>query len=132
MEYRNVGRSGLKISELTLGTMTFGREADAAVAKAIIAAALDAGGASETLLGELLHSRREDVVIATKFGNRTGPGANDNGLSRGHMLKAVEDSLRRLKTDYIDIYYVHHVDPGTPLEETLHALDALIRQGKVR
>ncbi len=144
MEYRKLGRSGLTVSELCLGTMTFGRESDAEAARAIVAAALDAGvnffdtansyakGASETLVGEILRERRQEVVIATKFGNRLTQGANDGGLSRLHLLRAVEDSLRRLKTDYIDLYYVHHIDPATPAEETLHALESLIRDGKVR
>lgn len=144
MDYRYVGTSGLKVSELCLGTMNFGREADRDAAAEIVNAALDGGinffdtansytsGESERLLGDLLHERRHDVVIATKFGNRVGTGPNDGGASRAHILRAVEDSLRRLRTDYLDVYYVHHIDPRTPAEETLSALDSLVRAGKVR
>jgi aryl-alcohol dehydrogenase-like predicted oxidoreductase len=144
MEYRKLGRSGLDVSSLALGTMTFGRESDEAAAREILSVALDAGvnfidtantyaqGASETLLGKLLKGTRQDLVVATKFANPTGKGPNRAGASRLHILNAVNDSLRRLQTDYIDLYYVHHIDPVTPIEETLSALDALVRQGKVR
>jgi aryl-alcohol dehydrogenase-like predicted oxidoreductase len=144
MEYRRLGRSGLKVSELCVGAMSFGRETDEAEASTIVNRALDAGinffdtantyagYRSEPILGRLLGSKRQDVVIATKFGNPTGPGANDRGASRGHIARAVEDSLKRLGTDYIDLYYVHHIDDNTPLEETVRALDGLVRQGKVR
>jgi aryl-alcohol dehydrogenase-like predicted oxidoreductase len=144
MEYRQLGSSGLKVSSLSLGTMTFGRESDEASAREILAVALDAGvnfvdtantyanGASETLLGKLLHGKRENLVLATKFGNPTGQGPNERGASRLHVMNAVNESLRRLQTDYIDLYYVHHIDPVTPAEETLAALDALVTQGKVR
>lgn len=144
MKYNTVGQSGLKVSELCLGTMTFGREAGVDEARAILDAALEAGvnfidtantyakGASETLIGDLLHGRRHDVVLATKFGNPVTPAPNNGGASRLHILRAVEDSLSRLKTDYLDVYYVHHIDESTPLEETLRALDDLVRQGKVR
>ena len=144
MKYNNVGLSGLKVSELCLGTMTFGRETGAEEARAILDAALAAGvnfidtantyakGASETLIGDLLRDRRHEVVIATKFGNPVTPAPNNGGTSRAHILRAVEDSLSRLRTDYLDIYYVHHIDPDTPLDETLRALDDLVRQGKVR
>lgn len=144
MEHRNLGRSGLKVSELCLGTMTFGQATDAAEAERILDAGIDAGidfidtantyadGASEEILGRLLRGRRHRVTLATKFANRTGPGPNDAGWSRGHVLRAVEDSLRRLGTDHIDLYYLHHVDPDTPVEETLSTLDALVRSGKIR
>ncbi len=143
MEYRRVGRSGLKVSEICLGTMTFGRGADEAEAGRMVSAAMDAGvnffdtadgynnGAAEDMLGNILKGRRRDAVIATKFFNPMGGGPNDSGMSRLHIKNAVEDSLRRLKTDYIDLYYIHHVDIQTPLEEMLRALDDLVRQGKV-
>jgi aryl-alcohol dehydrogenase-like predicted oxidoreductase len=144
MDYRRMGRSGLKVSEICLGTMTFGHGSDEAEAARIIGASMDAGvnffdtadsynaGVSETMLGKVLHGRRRQVVIATKVFNPVGPGPNDSGHSRLHIMQAIEDSLRRLQTDYIDIYYVHHVDVQTPLEEMLRALDDLVRQGKVR
>jgi aryl-alcohol dehydrogenase-like predicted oxidoreductase len=144
MEYRRLGHSGLKVSEICLGTMTFDHGTDAAEAERIVQSSLDAGvtffdtadgysnGASETILGHALGSRRRDVVIATKVFNAMGPGPNDSGMSRVHIMNAVEDSLRRLGTDYIDLYYIHHVDIQTPLEEMLRAFDDLIRQGKVR
>lgn len=144
MEYRRMGRSGLKVSEICLGTMTFGHGADEAEAGRILDACIDAGvnfldtantynaGVTETILGNLLGSRRRDLVIASKFFNPTGPGPNDSGMSRLHIMHAVEDSLRRLRTDYLDLYYVHHVDTQTPLEEMLRALDDLVRAGKVR
>ena len=139
-----MGRSGLKVSELCLGTMTFGVTADAGAAARMVNAALDAGvnffdtansyagGESERLLGRALAGRRRDVVVATKFFNPMGGGINDSGMSRVHIMRAVEDSLRRLGTDWIDLYYIHHVDVETELDEMLHAVDALVRQGKVR
>jgi aryl-alcohol dehydrogenase-like predicted oxidoreductase len=144
MEYRRVGQSGLKVSEICLGTMTFGNGADKAEAGRILSLALDAGvnfidtadaynaGAAETMLGELLAARRHDVVIATKVFNPTGPGPNDSGMSRLHIMRAIEDSLRRLNTDYVDLYYIHHVDVQTPLDEMLRAFDDLISAGKIR
>ncbi len=144
MEYRRLGRSGLKVSEICLGTMTFGRGSDTAAVDRIVQSALDAGvmffdtadgynnGDAEVMLGEALKSRRRDVVIATKVFNPMGPGPNASGMSRGHIMQAVEDSLRRMGTDYIDLYYIHHVDTQTPLEEMLRAFDDLVRQGKVR
>jgi aryl-alcohol dehydrogenase-like predicted oxidoreductase len=144
MEYRRLGQSGLKVSEICLGTMTFGHGADEAEARRIVDTTIDAGlnfidtadgynnGVTETMLGEILKGRRRDLVLASKFFNPMGPGPNDSGMSRGHIMHAIEDSLRRLQTDYLDIYYVHHVDTQTPLEEMLRALDDLIRQGKVR
>ena len=144
MQYRNLGRSGLKVSEICLGTMTFGHSTDEAEAAAIMDAAFDAGvnffdtantyakGRSEEILGELLKGRRHEAVIATKCFNPTGDGPNDSGSSRQHIMRAVEDSLRRLQTDYIDVYYLHHTDVETPLDETLRALDDLVRDGKVR
>ena len=144
MEYRRMGRSGLKVSEICLGTMTFGHGADESEAGRILDACLDAGvnlldtanayngGESESILGHLLQGRRRRVVLASKAFNPMGPGPNDSGASRAHLMQAVEDSLRRLGTDYLDIYYLHHVDHETPLEESLRALDDLVRQGKVR
>ena len=144
MEYRRMGRTGLKVSEICLGTMTFGKSTDAEEAGNIVQLALDAGinffdtadgyadGASEIMLGNALQGRRRDAVIASKFFNPMGPGPNDSGMSRLHIMHAVEDSLQRLQTDYIDIYYIHHVDTQTPLDEMLRALDDLVHQGKVR
>jgi aryl-alcohol dehydrogenase-like predicted oxidoreductase len=144
MEYRRMGRTGLKVSELCLGTMTFGVTADEATAARMVDAALDAGvnffdtansyagGESERLLGKALGGRRDQVVVATKFFNPMGGGVNDSGMSRVHIMRAVDDSLRRLGTDWVDLCYIHHVDVETELEEMLHAVDTLVRQGKVR
>lgn len=144
MEYRRLGRCGLQVSEVCLGTMAFGNSVDETEAKRIVDLAFDAGvnffdtantyarGQSETLLGKALKGRRQGVVLATKFTNPTGPGPNDAGMSRAHIVQAIEGSLKRLQTDYLDIYYVHHVDRCTPLEEALRALDDLVHQGKVR
>jgi aryl-alcohol dehydrogenase-like predicted oxidoreductase len=144
MQYRRLGRSGLKVSEICLGTMTFGHGTDVAEAERIVAEALDGGvtffdtadgysdGESESMLGRALGARRRDAVIATKVFNAMGPGPNDSGMSRVHIMNAVEDSLRRLGTDYIDLYYIHHVDVQTPLDEMLRAFDDLVRQGKIR
>lgn len=152
MKYNILGRSGLLVSELCLGTMTFGgcgfwevvgKQGQETVNK-LVGLSLDAGinfidtadvyseGESERLLGQALKGKRKDVVVATKVLERMGPGPNHIGLSRGHILQAVEDSLRRLETDYIDLYQIHGVDPWTPLDETLRALDDLVTQGKVR
>jgi aryl-alcohol dehydrogenase-like predicted oxidoreductase len=144
MEYRQVGRCGLKVSEVCLGTMTFGHGTDAAEAKRMVDLAFDAGvnffdtansyadAQSEVFLGQALKGRRRDAVVATKFYNPMGPGPNDSGMSRYHIFNAIEDSLRRLEMDHVDIYYIHHVDQQTPLEEMLRALDDLVRSGKVR
>jgi len=153
MNYRYLGRTGLKVSELCLGTMQFGWTADEDTSHAILDAFVAAGGnfidtaniysrwaansyagKSEEIIGRWLQARgnREDLVIATKVRGQMGPGPNDEGLSRKHIMKAVEDSLRRLQTDYIDLYQAHWYDENTPLEETLRAFDDLITQGKVR
>jgi aryl-alcohol dehydrogenase-like predicted oxidoreductase len=144
MEYRRVGQSGLKVSEICLGTMTFGNGADKAEAGRIVSLALDAGvnfidtadsynaGVSETMLGALMANRRHEIVIATKVFNPTGPGPNDSGMSRLHIIRAIEGSLRRLNTDYVDLYYIHHVDVQTPLDEMLRAFDDLVSAGKIR
>ena len=144
MEYRRMGRTGLKVSEICLGTMTFGHGTGEAESGRIVDAAIDAGvnffdtansygeGESEVLLGKALEGRRDDAVVATKFFNPMGTGPNDSGMSRLHVMQAVEASLRRLRMDHVDLYYIHHVDTQTPLEEMLRALDDLVRQGKVR
>jgi aryl-alcohol dehydrogenase-like predicted oxidoreductase len=153
MEYRYLGRSGLKVSTLTMGTMTFGGagnfakvgKTDLAGAKRQIDLCIDAGinlldtanvysnGLSEEIIGEALGGkRRNDVLIASKARMKMGEGPNDEGLSRHHLIRECEKSLRRLKTDVIDIYFLHEWDGATPLEETLAALDTLVRQGKVR
>ena len=144
MEYRRIGRSGLKVSEVCLGTMSFGTQIDKDEANPIVDLAFDAGinffdtadgygkGASEEILGELLKGRRRQAVVATKFFNPMGPGPNDSGMSRVHVMNAIEDSLRRLQMDHVDICYIHHTDKETPLEEMLRAVDDLVHQGKVR
>ncbi|MET0390159.1 MAG: aldo/keto reductase [Polyangiales bacterium] len=144
MKYQQVGHSGLKVSELSLGAMTFGRETSAADAGRIVAAAIERGvnffdtantyanSESEKIVGEVLKSTRHSQIIATKFGNPITKDANGQGASRVHILRQVEESLRRLQTDYIDVYYVHHVDHVTPFDETLSALDSLVKSGKVR
>jgi len=144
MEYRRMGRSGLKVSELCLGTMTFGHGTGVEDARRMVDLSLAAGvnffdtadsygeGQSEVFLGKALKGRRRDVVVATKFFNPMGPGPNDSGMSRAYIMNAIEASLRRLQMDYVDIYYIHHVDVQTPLEEMLRALDDLVHQGKVR
>jgi aryl-alcohol dehydrogenase-like predicted oxidoreductase len=152
MEYRQLGHSGLRVSQLTLGTMGFGGsgqfrdvgEIDLDGARRQIDMALDAGvnlidtadiyslGASEEIVGQALNGRRDRVLLATKARFAMGPGANDAGLSRHHLIQACEASLRRLQTDHIDLYQVHEWDGQTPLEETLSALDHLRQSGKVR
>ncbi len=153
MQYKNVGKSGLKVSRFCLGCMTFGKQvhegAQVAEADAIklIKMALDSGvnvldtsnnypmgapGESEEVIGKALKGVRDSVVVSTKCRVNVGPGPNDSGLSRKHIMKACEDSLRRLQTDYIDIYISHTPDYSTPIEETLRAYDDLVRQGKVR
>jgi aryl-alcohol dehydrogenase-like predicted oxidoreductase len=144
MDYRNLGQSGLKVSRLCLGTNNFGGQIDAETSAKIVDKALDCGinvldtaniytgGKSEEIIGKAIKGRRDDVIIATKVGFDTGDGPNQTGLSRKHILNQVQHSLRRLQTDFIDIYYVHHFDPETPVEETLRTFDYLVRQGKVR
>ena len=144
MEYRYFGRTGYKVSPLCLGTMNFGGVTNEADSINLIHAALDAGinfvdtansyndGASEVVTGKALQGRRDRVFLATKVRSQVGPGPNDKGLSRGHILKAVEDSLRRLNTDYIDLYQTHRPEPDVPVDETLGALTDLVRAGKVR
>ena len=154
MEYRKLGRTGLRVSELCMGSMQFGWTADEELSYQILDAAYAAGinfidtadiysrwvpgnpgGVSETIIGRWLRRSdipRDKVVIATKVRGRMGDGPNDEGLSRTHIMNAVEGSLRRLDTDYIDLYQAHWYDENTPIEETLSALTDLVRQGKVR
>ncbi len=144
MEYRNLGRSGLKVSILGLGGNNFGKIIDEEASAEVINHALELGvnfidtadmydkGRSEEYVGRTLKGRRKQVLIATKFALVMGEGVNDHGGSRWYMMRAVEASLRRLNTDYIDLYQMHRPDPTTPIEETLRALDDLVRAGKVR
>lgn len=154
MEYRRLGRTGLKVSAVCLGTMQFGWSTDEPTAHAIMSRAVEMGinffdtadvysrwvegnpgGVSETHIGNWLASgavRRDEMVIATKVRGKMGEGPNAQGLSRYHIMNAVEDSLRRLRTDYIDLYQTHSPDNETSLDETLRALDDLVRDGKVR
>ena len=148
MKIKQFGRTGLRVSEICLGTMTFGNQAAEAASFAIMDKALDAGitffdtadvyptgaaqgqsGATETVIGNWLVERgtRERIVLASKCAGAMGAGPNDSGLSRKHIIAACEASLRRLNTDYLDLYQVHHPDPLTPIEETLRALDDLVR-----
>lgn len=144
MHYRLLGRTGVRVSPLCLGTLNFGGGTSEADAVRITHAAMDAGinfvdtadvyhaGASEVIVGKALAGRRDRVVLATKVHGRMGDGPNDSGNSRLHILKACEDSLRRLGTDYIDLYQVHRPSPEIPVDETLGALTDLVRAGKVR
>ncbi len=154
MDYRRLGRTGLKVSTICLGTMQFGWTADEKTSFDIMDRAVELGcnffdtadvysrwapgndgGVSETIIGNWLAEgrvRREDLILATKVRGTMGSGPNDVGLSRQHILNAVEDSLERLQTDYIDLYQVHSPDYETPLDETLQALDDLVRAGMVR
>jgi len=155
MRTKTLGGTGLLVSEICLGTMTFGGrgfwtaigQLDQSVADSIVARALDAGvnfidtadvyseGVSEEVTGrDMVNSgrQRSDIVLATKALGQTGPGPNDRGASRGHIMDAVKASLKRLGTDYIDLYQIHGFDPLTPVEETVRALDDLVRQGHVR
>ena len=145
MNYRFFGNSGLKVSELCLGAMTFGRESTKEVSFEIMDKFVNAGGnfidtanvystgISETVVGEWMKGKnRADLVIATKVRGRMGDGPNNEGLSRKHIMDQVDASLKRLRTDYIDLYQVHMWDDATPLEETLSTLDILVKAGKVR
>lgn len=143
MEQRFLGRTGLRVSELCLGTMTFGGDTDEETARRMLDAFVGAGGTfidtadgyndgrSEEIIGRWLGGRRDELVIATKVFHRTGPGPNDRGLGRKHLIASVEASLRRLRTDYLDLYQAHVFDETTPLEETVATLDGLVRDGKV-
>ncbi|AHF93646.1 aldo/keto reductase [Opitutaceae bacterium TAV5] len=155
MKYKPLGNTGLLVSEICLGTMTFGGRGfwtaigtlDQSVADGIVARALDSGinfidtanvyseGLSEEITGRAIKNsgrKRSDVVLATKAFGQVGPGPNDRGASRGHLMDAVKASLKRLGTDYIDLYQIHGLDTLTPIEETVRALDDLVRQGHVR
>jgi aryl-alcohol dehydrogenase-like predicted oxidoreductase len=143
MEYTTLGRTGVKVSRLCLGTMTFGSASDAAQSQAVFARCLDhginffdtansySGGEAERLLGDFMKDIRDELVISTKVAAKVGDGPNDRGLSRRHIRQQVEGSLRRLGTDRIDLYFVHMFDADTPIEETLRALDDLVREGRV-
>src|SRR5437868_10113708 len=151
MQIRRLGKTGLKVSEICLGTMTFGHQCDEKTSFAIMDRAAEAGvyfidtadvypvppspetaGRTEEIVGKWLHGQRDRFVLATKCRMRVGHGPNDEGLSRRHIMKALDDSLRRLQTDYIDLYQPHSPDPDTPQEESLRALEDVVRQGKVR
>ena len=153
MNYRSLGRTGLQIPPLCLGTMTFGYQCDEKTSFAILDRAVDGGidfldtadvyplggtaetvGRTEEIIGRWMRERgnRDKLILATKCAGAMGPGPNDVGLSRYHIIRACEESLRRLQTDVIDLYQVHSFDPRTPIDETLRALDDLVRAGKVR
>jgi aryl-alcohol dehydrogenase-like predicted oxidoreductase len=151
MKIKRLGRTGLKVSEICLGTMTFGNQCDEPASHAIMDKAFEHGitffdtadvyplggglervGRTEEFVGTWLKGRREQIVLATKFNGQMGDGPNDRGGSRKHIMQAVEASLRRLQTDYIDLYQMHAPDYETPLDETLRALDDLVHSGKVR
>jgi aryl-alcohol dehydrogenase-like predicted oxidoreductase len=151
MKTKRMGRTGLKVAEICLGTMTFGKQCDEATSFAIMDTASELGvdffdtadgdpmggnlgtvGSTETIVGKWLKGRRHKIVLATKCWVPMGAGPNDGGLSRKHIFDAVEGSLRRLQTDYIDLYQAHAPDPDTPLDETLRAFDDLVHHGKVR
>lgn len=144
MEYRRLGHTGFRVSALGLGCNAFGGRADERSAKAILDRALEAGitlidtadtyahQASERILGEALAGRRDEVILSTKGGSQVGDGANERGASRHHLIAALEGSLRRLRTDYVDLYTLHFPDPETKDEETLAALDDLVSSGKIR
>src|SRR5688572_28765021 len=153
MEYRNLGNSGLKVPVISLGTGTFAGttelfqkwgQTDIAEATRLVDICLEHGinffdtanvystGGAEIKLGKAIKNRRDKMIISTKAGFAMGEGPNKKGASRYHLIKAAEDSLKRLETDYIDLYFMHAFDAGTPMEETLSALDALVKAGKVR
>lgn len=144
MRYRNLGTSGLQVSVLGLGTNAFGGRADKETSIRVLHHAADSGinfidtaniytgTESEAIIGEAFEGRRHDVLLATKVGMKRGTGPNESGSSRQHIMRELEGSLRRLRTDYVDLYQIHAFDPKTPLDETLRALDDLVRSGKVR
>ncbi len=143
MDYVTLGRTGVKVSTLAFGTWPFGSDADEATSKALFSRCRDAGvnlfdtadvyggGSSEETLGRLVASCRDEVVLATKAYFPVGDGPNDRGASRYHLVRALEASLRRLRTDRVDLFYVHHFDDGTHLDQTLRAVEDLVRAGKV-
>lgn len=144
MDYVTLGHSGVKVSRACLGTMTFGHRTDEAEAVRIVDAFLDAGhnfvdtadvynaGVSEEIVGRAIKAKRDAVVLATKGYNHMGDGPNDRGSSRAHLTRALDDSLRRLGTDYVDLYQLHNWDHDTPIEESMDTLDGFVRSGKVR
>lgn len=144
MKYKYLGNTGIQVSCLCLGTMTFGREADKAAAKDIFNQCRDAGvnffdcanvysqGRAERILGGLIADCRHELIVTSKFGHPFGDDPNNRGGSRRNLVSSLEASLKRLNTDYVDIYFLHHFDPQTPLEETLRALHDVVAQGKVR
>ena len=144
MKYVNLGTTGVQVSELCLGTMTFGKEADRRTSRAIYRRCREAGinffdcanvyssGEAERILGDLITGERHQLIITTKVGGSMGTGPNREGLSRRHILQECEESLKRLNTDWIDVYFAHRFDPLVSMEESLHAFDMLVQQGKVR
>jgi aryl-alcohol dehydrogenase-like predicted oxidoreductase len=144
MKYVNLGTTGVKVSELCLGTMTFGKEAAPGTSAAIYRRCREAGinfydcaniyssGEAERILGNLIRGERDQLVLTTKVGGSTGSGPNREGLSRRNILMECEESLQRLHTDWIDVYFAHRFDALVPIEESLRAFDALVQQGKVR
>lgn len=144
MRYVNLGTTGVQVSELCLGTMTFGKEADRQTSRAIYRCCREAGinffdcanvyssGEAECILGDLITGERHQLILTTKVGGSMGSGPNREGLSRRHILQECEESLRRLNTDWIDIYFAHRFDALVQIEESLHAFDMLVKQGKVR
>jgi len=143
MEYRLLGRTGIKVSCLCFGTMSFGSPADEETSAAMFNRCRElginffdcansySGGRAEEILGKLLIGCRDEMVITTKVSSPMGSGVNDRGLSRRHVMRQVEASLKRLQTDRIDLYFLHHFDPNTPIEEVVRALDDLVTQGKI-
>jgi len=143
MQYRLLGQTGVSVSSICFGTMTFGNEADESVSAAIFNKCRDAGvnffdcadiynrGESERILGQLLQGCRDSVVLTSKVNGPTGPDLNERGLSRRHIMLGIEESLKRLQTDRLDLYFLHMWDPKTPMEEPIRALDDLVRQGKI-
>lgn len=143
MKYKTLGRTGVLVSELCFGTMTFGKEADEAESARMFRRCLDVGinffdcanvysdGLAEKILGKLMSGCRDDLVITTKVAQLAGKDVNALGASRRHIMLEVDKSLARLNTDRIDLYFIHHFDPLTPMDESLRALDDLVRQGKV-
>jgi aryl-alcohol dehydrogenase-like predicted oxidoreductase len=143
MKFGPLGRTGVQVSQLCFGTMSFGGDADESASAAMYRACRDAGinfydtanqyndGRSETILGSLMQGHRDELVLATKCFNPTGPDINARGLSRRHITRAVEESLKRLKTDRVEVYYLHQQDAATPLDESVRALEDLVRAGKI-
>lgn len=143
MQYRPLGRTGVRVSPLCFGAMSFGGDADEATSQAMYRLCRDRGinffdtanvysrGRSEEILGRFIAAERDQIVLTSKVCGTMGDGPNDRGLSRYHIVQSVEASLKRLQTDRIDLYFVHNFDPYTPIDETLHALDSLVAQGKI-